>query len=165
VGASIREVRGASTVSALQRILRAQFIDFNTLHSGVMFSLYNVPSSATSSTARLRPEERITSFTSWLDAWNTYFYTIVAHNPSRALELLGYQCIIFMASRVFSFPAWSQYDIQFRTLAAANPSLPWNVCHYDLWFKCTGISSNTRPERWPEFVEELGVVRDQWVQR
>jgi len=75
-----------------------------------MFSPYNVPLSATSSTACLHLDA---SFTLWLDAWNTYFYTIVAHNPSRALELLGYQCIMFVASRVFSFPAWSRYDIQF----------------------------------------------------
>ena len=60
----------------------SEFMDFNTLLSGVMFSPHNVSSSATPISILRR--ELYTSFTSYLDAWNTYFYTIVAYNSLRA---------------------------------------------------------------------------------
>ena len=118
--------------SVQQRIIRGEFIDFNTLLPEVMFSTANVtPSSGTTRSTSQTP--RINSFSSWLDAWNIYIAIVVAHNPSRALELLGYQRLIHSASKHFNTSAWLNYDVQFRTLAAANPQLQWNLRHSELW--------------------------------
>ena len=91
---------------------------------------------------------RINSFSSWLDAWNIYIATVVAHNPSRAAELLGYQRLIHSASKHFSTSAWLNYDMQFRTLAASNSQLQWNLRHSELWLDnlASQTSQNTR---WP----------------
>ena len=118
--------------SVQQQIVRGKFIDFNTLLPEVMFSTANIipspnPTCSTSQTLR------INSFSSWLDAWNIYIATVVAHNPSRAAELLGYQRLIHSASKHFNTSAWLNYDMQFRTLAASNPQLQWNLCHSELW--------------------------------
>ena len=118
--------------SIQQRIVRGEFIDFNTLLPEVMFSTANITSSpnATRSTSQTL---RINSFSTWLDVWNIYIATVVAHNPSRAAELLGYQRLIHSASKHFSTSAWLNYDMQFRTLAASNPQLQWNLHHSELW--------------------------------
>ena len=105
-----------------QRILRGEFIDFNSLLPQVMFSPANTTPLTNANRFTMQPT-RINSFSSWLDAWNTYISTIVAHNPSQAFELLGYQHLIHSASKHFSTPAWLNYDVQFRTLAASNPQL------------------------------------------
>ena len=114
-----------------------------------MFSTANIiPSSnATRSTSQTL---RINSF-SRLDVWNIYIATVVAHNPSRAAELLGYQCLIHSASKHFSTSAWLNYDMQFRTLAASHPQLQWNLHHLELWLnnmasQTYSFSPNTR---WP----------------
>ena len=80
---------------------------------------------------------------SWLDTWNIYIATVVAHNPSRAAELLGYQRLIHSASKHFSTSAWLNYDMQFRTLAASNPQLQWNLRHSEFWL------DNLASQTWP----------------
>ena len=94
---------------------------------------------------------RINSFSSWLDAWNIYIAIVVAHNPSRALELLGYQRLIHSASKHFNTSAWLNYDVQFRTLAAANPQLQWNLRHSELWLDnmASHTGSSLPNTRWP----------------
>ena len=95
---------------------------------------------------------KITSFSTWLDAWNIYIATIVAHNPARASELLGYQRLIYSASKHANTSAWLKYDAQFRTLAASNPQLRWDLRHSELWLENVAIqtsaSSATRTH-WP----------------
>ena len=73
------------------------------------------------------PSPRITSFSTWLDAWNIYIATIVAHNPATALELLEYQHLIHSATFT-----WLKYKAQFGTLAASNPLLRWDSSHSEL---------------------------------
>ena len=73
------------------------------------------------------PSPRITSFSTWLDAWNIYIATIVAHNPATALELLEYQHLIHSATFT-----WLKYEAQFGTLAASNPILRWDLRHSEL---------------------------------
>ena len=136
--------------SVQQQIIRGEFIDFNTLLPEVMFSTANVtPSSGTTRSTSQTP--RINSFSSWLDAWNIYIAIVVAHNPSRALELLGYQRLIHSASKHFNTSAWLNYDVQFRTLAAANPQLQWNLRHSELWLDnmASHTGSSLPNTRWP----------------
>ena len=109
------------------------------------------PSPSTSVSQSAAQSVCINSFSSWLDAWNIYIVTIVAHNPSWVSELLRYQQLIHSASKHFSTPAWPNYDVQFCTLAASNPQLHWNVRHYELWLENLAFqtSSSMPKSRWP----------------
>ena len=133
-----------------QQILRGEFIDFTTLMPKVMFSAANTAFSTNVNRSTVR-SAKIDSFSSWLDAWNVYIATIVAHNPSRASELLGYQRLIHSASKHFSTAAWLKYDVQFRTLAACNPQLRWDLRHSELWLENLAFQNSSYSSRghWP----------------
>ena len=82
----------------------------------------------------------------------------IDHMPSRAPSLIAYQCIITSTNNLYPLESWLNYDVQFRTLAASNPTLQWGTCHPDLWLQCLTpsgaqkslISSGTqKPRRWP----------------
>ena len=63
--------------------------------------------------------------------------------------LLAYQCIITSASIQYPLESWLSYDVQFRTLAAGDPSLRWDIRHVDLWLPCVTQSSAQQSRRWP----------------
>ena len=67
--------------------------------------------------------KRITSFDTWMQAWNLYLAVTLAHNPLRAVELFGYQRLICSAHTLLPLESWLQYDYKFQTLAAADPLL------------------------------------------
>ena len=103
-------------VPARQRehIIAGEFIDFNTLLSSTMFSmhdsltLFQSPTSPTTfqmshqssfhETQTSANIKRINSFALRMEAWNVYSSTLLSANPPRALELLGYQCLITSAN-------------------------------------------------------------------
>ena len=76
---------------------------------------------------------------------------ILTYNPIRALELIGYQRIITSADYSLPLKVWLQYDRQFHTLAASNPSLHWDQCHSQLWYEAMAAANNTNQvkKRWP----------------
>ena len=116
-----------------------------------MFSVATSTPSPNASRSTGHPP-RITSFSTWLDAWNIYIATVVAHNPGRASELLGYLRLIHSASKHFNTASWLKYDAQFRTLAASNPQLRWDSRHPDLWLDSLAIqtsSNSATRSRWP----------------
>ena len=138
-------------VAMQQRILRGEYIDFNTLLPEVMFSVATSTPFPNAGRSTVQPP-RITSFSTWLDAWNIYIATVVAHNPAQASELLGYQRLIHSASKHSSTSAWLKYDAQFRTLAASNSQLRWDLRHSELWLDNVVIqtsSSSATRTRWP----------------
>ena len=67
--------------------------------------------------------KKITSFSLWLEAWNVYLSIRIDHAPTRAAELVAYQCIMTSASIQYPPIAWLNYDVQFRMLAASDPNL------------------------------------------
>ena len=89
----------------------------------------------------------ISSFPMWMQAWNTYFTIVLTHNPTRALELVGYHQIITSTSLSLPLHAWLKYDGQFRTMAVCNPHLRWDQRHTDLWHE--PMTSVTGTRRWP----------------
>ena len=92
--------------------------------------------------------KKITSFSSWMEAWNVYLAVIIEHMPSCAPSLVAYQRIITSASVQYPLESWLNYDVQFRTLAASNPSLRWDIRHTDLWLQC--ITPRTQQlGQWP----------------
>jgi len=81
-------------------------------------------------------------------AWNIYASILLLAKPSKALEMLGCQCIIASLNLRFPITTWMTYDIKFRTLAASYPSLRWDILHLDTWAECISMPI-TQPEHWP----------------
>ena len=92
---------------------------------------------------------KVTSFSSWMEAWNIYLTIRVDFAPSSAPSLIAYQRIITSASVSYPLQSWLNYDVQFRMLAASNPSLRWDTRHHDLWLQCITLSSVQQSSRWP----------------
>jgi len=59
----------------------------------------------------------------------------VVHKPSKALQLIAYQSIIFSASAHYPLNAWLNYDMHFLNMASSDPTIHWNMRHSDLWLK------------------------------
>ena len=81
-------------VQLRQQILQGEYVDFVMLSHRAKFSeVSEVPVSS------YRPPaiKRITFFDTWMQAWNLYLAVILAHNPSQAVELFGYQQLICSA--------------------------------------------------------------------
>jgi len=69
-------------------------------------------------------------------------------NFSCALHLLAYQCIITLANSLHPLYVWVSYDTKFRTKAANDPSLRWDIRDLDFWLECFPGPSNQR-NHWP----------------
>jgi len=137
-----------------EKIIKGDFIDFSTLLPKAMFSLATESSGYTfqlldnGGELSLRPSakpKRITSFSNW----NVYLAVCINHTPSRGPSLVAYQRIIASASSQQPLESWMNYDIRFRTLAAYDPSLRWDVCHGNLWLECFASPATPQVKRWP----------------
>ena len=131
-------------VQLRQQILQGEYVDFAMLlHKATFSDVLEVH--ASSRQPVIKP---ITSFDTWMQAWNLYLSVLLGHNPSRAVELSGYQRLICSANTLLPVRSWLQYDSKFRTLAAADPLLRWDQRHPDLWLECLA-SVQQNAKRWP----------------
>ena len=55
------------------------------------------------------------------------------YSPARVSQLVAYRRIITPANNHYPLTAQLNYDVQFWTLAAPDPSLCWDVHHTDFW--------------------------------
>ena len=109
--------------------MQGEYVDFAMLLRKATFSdVLEVPALS----SRQPVIKAITSFDTWMQAWNLYLSVLLAHNPSCAVELFGYQRLICSANTLFPVHSWLQYDSKFCTLAAADPLLRWDQWHPDL---------------------------------
>ena len=142
-----------------ERIIKGEYIDLTTLLPKAMLSSNVEPDHPGSLTLQLpsgpsiftiqaaAKGRKITSFSSWMEAWNVYLAIRVDFAPSSAPSLIAYQRIITSASVSYPLQSWLNYDVQFRMLAASNPSLRWDTRHHDLWLQCITPSSVQQSSR------------------
>ena len=78
------------------------------------------------------PRRAITDFSAWLEAWTVYCSVMVAHNPARSVELLGYQYLIQNAQQQFTTESVFDYNKAFRRHAAEHPHTRWDTIHITL---------------------------------
>ena len=130
-----------------QQIVQGEYIDFSTLLAKTMF----VDTMAQSSSSQQSGITKISSFATWMEAWNIYLSILLSSNPGRALELVGYQRLICSANQLLPLNAWLQYDSKFRTIAASNSYLRWDQCHPDLWLEALALGNLDKQssKRWP----------------
>lgn len=143
-----------------EKILKGEYIDFTTLLRKSMFGA--VESQSQTLTLQLNPSgdnyfirpqsapnnRKISSFAAWMEAWNVYLAVRISINPACAPQLMAYQRIITTANSDHPLNAWISYDIKFRTKAANDPTLRWDVRELDLWLECFPGTS-AQPNRWP----------------
>ena len=130
-----------------QQIIKGEYVDFAVLLDKTSFVDATHTSHSQHTTHAIHKPAPITSFSTWMQAWNTYLMVLLSHNPARALELVGYQRIITSASHTFPLKAWLRYDGQFRTMAASNPYLRWGQRHQEFWYE--NMSNPNTSQRWP----------------
>lgn len=128
------------------KILKREYVDFTDLLSSNMYPVHT-SSSADNFTLAINPEDtstlsfvpsqqkksRITGLSSWLEAWNLYFRTLLSGFPHLAPDLLAYQDQICKFSRKFKSSAWLMYDTAFRHMAASNLSTSWSTINEQLY--------------------------------
>ena len=136
-----------------ERIIKGEYIDLTTLlpkanlssnvepdHPGSL--TLQLPSGPSNFTVQPAAKGRkITSFSSWMEAWNVYLAIRVDFAPSSVPSLIAYQRIIASASVSYPLQSWLNYDVQFCMLAASNPSLRWYTRDHNLWLQCITPSS------------------------
>ena len=108
-----------------QRIIKGEYIDFDTLLPESLYPARHGASPSPSFTLRLsndpagdvviaqqKPTSKrtIRDLPSWMEAWNVYIQVLVQHFPARAHALLAYQRIICEASIRFTPRCWLRYD-------------------------------------------------------
>ena len=106
-----------------QQILQGEYVDFAMLlHKAIFPDVLEVPAPL----SRQPVIKGITSLDTWMKAGNLYIAVLLAHSPSCAVELLGYQWLICSANTLLPVCSWLQYNSKFCTLAAADPLLCWD---------------------------------------
>ena len=128
------------------KILKREYVDFTDLLSSNMYPVHT-SSSSDNFTLAINPEDtstlsfvpsqqkksRINGLSSWLEAWNLYFRTLLSGFPHLAPDLLAYQDQICKFSRKFKSSAWLMYDTAFRHMAASNLSTSWSKINEQLY--------------------------------
>ena len=94
------------------------------------------------------PATPISSLATWMEPWNIYAMVMIRQYPVKAIELLAYQLIIFLASKSLLLHAWLKYDRKFRVLAGVNPTLRWDQRFSDYWLEAI-TARPLNPGRWP----------------
>ena len=78
-------------------------------------------------------KSRINGLSSWLEAWNLYFCTLLSGFPHLAPDLLAYQDQICKFSCKFKSSAWLMHDTAFRHMAASNFSTSRSTINEQLY--------------------------------
>lgn len=83
-----------------------------------------------------------------IEVWSTAFHIFQAIYlqvyPSMAVPLLKYSETIRDLAKRFGFYAAQYYDQTFRQLKQAEPSLPWERVHVELWVKASSTRNSFR---------------------
>ena len=76
--------------------------------------------------------KKISSFESWLKAWNIYLRCMVICHPHLTSQLLYYQAEISQLATLYSFKQWYLYDWDYRIRIANNNISRWDYHDIEL---------------------------------
>ena len=85
-----------------------------------------------SKSTRFKHQEAL-SIVEWLQCFSTYTAVISRTEPSRTVDLLGYQNLIIQSYLKHRNGDWATYDHQFRLKASATTVSEWSVIDTTLW--------------------------------
>ena len=126
-----------------KKILAGDHVDFDKILSEISSSTGRVHSSSRSSDSSAK-RKHVRDIGSWLQAWSAYAATLLAADPSRGPELVGYQAIIAQANAEYQFTAWSRYDTAFRLWASKTPGARWDTINNHLWAQCFTVRASAQ---------------------
>ena len=125
-------------------MISGEFIDFTSLLSKDMFSgsqsfepskfitVHVSPKKDDFSVHPTPPPHKISSFATWMEAWNIYLAILIDHAPAHASQLVMHQRIITSTSNRYPLTARLNYEMCFHMLASSDPLLQWDVRLTDL---------------------------------
>ena len=76
---------------------------------------------------------KIKSILAWTECFLTYMGVVLAKQPERSQDLLGYANLIVHAARQFEGTQWQVYDTRFRQIAAGKKSVNWSQVNTSIW--------------------------------
>ena len=124
-----------------EKIISGEFVDFATLLSSTMFSGSIRADTSKSLTVQLTPmgndlsvrpqppAKKITSFTSWMEAWNIYLAILIDHSPVHAPQLVAYQRIITSPTNVQRPTTTSTSNDGQQPISGGLPNFRPSTCH------------------------------------
>ena len=157
-----------------QRILKGEYIDFDSLLPEALYPARYGASPSPAFTLRLshdpaadvviaqqKPAAKrsVRDLASWMEAWNVYAQVLGATYPARATELLAYQAIICKASTRFPPQLWLRYDQRFRASAAADRTMRWDHKNNELWLNASLTHRPPHSHTHPNHRPRLPVAR------
>ena len=81
----------------------------------------------------VKPKRRIIlNIVEWLQCFGTYIAIISPKQPTRVIDLLGYQGLIIQAYQKYQGDSWLGYDHHFRQQVAVTPT-KWAIVDPTLW--------------------------------
>ena len=75
----------------------------------------------------------IADIVEWLQCFGTCIAIISQKQPTRVIDLLGYQNPMKQAYQEYEGDCWLRYDRRFRQQAAATTSTTWSIVDPTLW--------------------------------
>ena len=118
------------------RIVSKQFVDMAELLAENLTPVATLKEAnplselVTGTRKRLRP---VPDLTSWAACFAAYTIIRCSRHRDDATMKLGYMRLILQEASVFPAERWREYDVRFRTLAAAQPGLDWSRPHGTLF--------------------------------
>ena len=113
----------------VKRIQSGEFIELAELLPDHMME----PTSSAIGSGKGEKRRHISTILEWLQCFTTYMSVVIASQPERSQDLLGYQSLIIEAKMQYEGSGWLSYDRRFRLNAAAQPDQKWSLMDGTLW--------------------------------
>ena len=127
IGAALPPISG----KLIKRIEQGSFIEMTEL---LPESLGHLVTDDDQSAVSKPPKRRIVlGIVEWLQCFGTYIAIISRKQPTRVIDLLGYQSLIIQAYQEYQGDCRLGYDRCFKHQAAAIPSAKWAIADSTLW--------------------------------
>ena len=93
-------------------------------------------------------KKAITTFTEWVRCYSVYCHYLLAHQPMRSADLMGYLYILATCQAEYNFPACLAYDIAFRKKAARFRLTSWGQIDPQLYTKAFTGAGKAKARAW-----------------
>ena len=89
----------------------------------------------------------ISTFQEWVRCFSVYAHQLVAHQPMRSADLMGYLYLITTCQAEFNFQAYLAYDVAFRRKASKFHISAWGQIDPQLYLRPSG-AGKAKPRAW-----------------
>ena len=126
IGATLPPISG----KLIKRIEQGHFIEMAELLPESLGQIATDDDQPAPPKPKWRP---VSDIVEWLQCFGTYIAIVSRKQPTRVIDLLGYQNLIIQAYQEYRGDRWLGYDRRFRLQVAATPSIRWAIADSTLW--------------------------------